>query len=296
MLDCNSACRVLVGDDLALLPWGPAPRPDPRIGAPSHECGSAPQRSALGPVPRQRRPQPLASAARGGHTRRVSRTYTRAEADEILRRALSEQSADGIAHDDLLAAAREVGIPEASIEAAAAQLGEYRLVQDRVELIRRRKRRAFFRHLVVYVLVNAGIFFVDQSDGGAWFFQYPLIVWGIILVLFGMTQLAPDKESLARKAERELERERRRESRRLRRGPPRMRIGGPHGVSSLPEGAREFEAAVQEGVSALLNGAARAIRGFTQEGGRRMRVEDQPASERDAAGRGSDQAKSRQTR
>ena len=38
------------------------------------------------------------------HTPGVSRTYSREEADEILRRALAAQASDGISHDDLVAA------------------------------------------------------------------------------------------------------------------------------------------------------------------------------------------------
>ncbi|HKO93447.1 MAG TPA: 2TM domain-containing protein, partial [Polyangiaceae bacterium] len=111
----------------------------------------------------------------------MTKTYTRQEVDEILRRALSEKAVEGISHDDLLAAAREVGIPGSAIEAAVAELGESQRVNERVQLIRRRKRAAFLRHLLIFLVVNAGIFFVDQSDGGALWFQYPLIVWGVIL-------------------------------------------------------------------------------------------------------------------
>jgi len=56
---------------------------------------------------------------------RVTKTYTRQEADEILRRALAAQPAsDGISHDDLVAAAREVGIPTSAVEAAAVELSD----------------------------------------------------------------------------------------------------------------------------------------------------------------------------
>jgi hypothetical protein len=218
----------------------------------------------------------------------VPRTYTREEADEILRRALTEQAVDGasgIPHDDLVAAAREVGIPESAIEGAALQLGEHRLVAERVKALRSRKRRAFLRHLLVYVVVNFGIFFVDHSDGGAYFFQYPLIVWGVLLTLFAILQLAPDSEALTRRAERDLAKERRRAER------ERQRASRTRGHGS-PGAAKEFEAAVQEGVSALLSGAARAIRGLTPPDGKRFRVdghEDEPAAP-------SPRAKQRQTR
>lgn len=192
----------------------------------------------------------------------MTKTYTRQEVDEILRRALSEKSSEksleGISHDDLLAAAREVGIPSSAIEAAAAELGDNQRVAERAALIRRRQRAAFLRHLLLFLVINAGIFFVDQSDGGALWFQYPLVIWGVILAAFGIVQLAPDRQRLERRAERELEKEQRRIHKRRRLA---ARAAGAPNTSA----AREFESAVQEGVSTLLSSAARAIRGLTPE-------------------------------
>jgi hypothetical protein len=210
----------------------------------------------------------------------VSKTYTRREADEILRRALAVQPADGISHDDLVAAAREVGIPGEAIEAAAQQVGEDQRISERAALIRRRRRTAFLRHLLIYLVVNAGIFFVDRADGGAYWFQYPLIIWGVILAAIGIAQLAPDQRSLTRRAERELEREQRRAQRRMRAAARR------EGAAGARDGAKEFEAAVQEGVSSLLSAAARTIRGLSES--ERFRVSDdgkrpRNAQEREAA-------------
>lgn len=192
----------------------------------------------------------------------MTRTYTREEADEILRRALSEQAPDGISHDDLLAAAREVGISETAIETAAEQLGEHRLVKDRVALIRARKRRAYLRHLLTFFVVNLGVFAFDVFDRGGTFFHLLLIPWAVIMVLMGLFQLAPDEEKLTRRAERELTRERRR----MARSQQRARLpGATPNASNAANAAREFEAAVNEGVQALLAGAARTIRGMTDQ-------------------------------
>ena len=212
------------------------------------------------------------------HTAGVPKTYSREEADEILRRALAQQGEDGISHDDLVAAAREVGIPPSAVEAAASQLGENQIVRERVELLRRQKRRAFARHLLTFLIVNGGMFLFDYFDGGPWFFQYLLIVWGIVLLLVGMRQLAPDEGGLVRKAERELERERRRAERQRRR-----QVGGrTPGVSQLPGAAKEFEAAVQEGVSALMSAAAKAIRNYSPGPKPRYRAGDPGAPEDEA--------------
>lgn len=221
------------------------------------------------------------------HNRAVPRTYTREEADEILRRALAEQASDGVHHDDLVAAAREVGIPETAIESAVSQLGEHREVLNRVAKLRGQKRQAFVRHLLSFMIVNGGVFLFDYLDGGPWFFQYLLIVWGILLLLLGIRQLAPDPASLTKKAERELEKERRRAERQRRQAA--RATGKPLG----PGAAKEFETAVEEGVNAMLAVATRAIRGITPEA-RRYRAEE-PAPE-DEAQPGDEASASRRAR
>jgi hypothetical protein len=199
----------------------------------------------------------------------VTKTYTRQEADEILRRALAAQPAtEGISHDDLVAAAREVGIPTSAIEAAAGELTADQHLSERADHIRRRRRTAFLRHLLIFLVVNGGVFFVDHADGGAYWFQYLLVIWGVILAVIGIAQLAPDRKSLLRRAERELEKERRRALRRSQR-------------AARKEGVKEFEAAVQEGVSSLLSVAARKIRDFSADGGR-YRVREERVREQDA--------------
>lgn len=222
----------------------------------------------------------LAKCLTRRHTRRVTRTYTRAEADEILRRALAQQDADGINHEDLVAAAREVGIPADAIERAAHQLAEHGAVNTRKEVIRRRRRRAFWRHVLTYTIANAGIFAVDWLDGGPWFFYWPLIVWGVVLALIGLRQLAPDEESLTRRAERELEKERRRAERRKRRQarPPAPRSKTKSRVEE------EFDAAVEAGVTAILSAVTRGIRGVTP-GDQRYRVDDAPSEDESTGAR-----------
>lgn len=222
---------------------------------------------------------PLATARLRRHNPGVPKTYSREEADEILRRALARESPDGINHEDLVAAAREVGIPESAIEAAAGQVGEHQVVMQRVARLRRQKRRAFVRHLITFLIVNGGVFLFDYFDGGPWFFQYLLILWGILLLLLGIRQLAPEEAGLVRKAERELEKERRRAER------ERRRLGRASGhPGGVPAAAKEFEHAVQEGANALLSAAARAIRDFTPAGKQRFRADDAEDDERQESG------------
>jgi hypothetical protein len=202
----------------------------------------------------------------------VSRSYRRQEAEEILRRALAGQAEDGFSHDELVAAAREVGISSQAIEAAAADLDERRVVEAKVADLRRRKRRAFVRHLLTYALVMTAVFLFDRLDGGAWFFHYPAAAWGIAVILIGIRQLAPDPEQLSRRARREAEKERRRAAKRLERA--ERGAGG----AELSGATKAFEAAVDEGVAAVLSAATRALRRFVPDE-ERYRVNTPPEDE-----------------
>jgi len=45
----------------------------------------------------------------------------------------------------------------------------------------RNVQKPFSRHLVIYIGVNLLLLNLDISDGGSWWFFYPLIGWGILL-------------------------------------------------------------------------------------------------------------------
>lgn len=49
--------------------------------------------------------------------------------------------------------------------------------------------RKFYGHLVVYLLVMIGLFVVDYQDRGNWWFYWPLIGWGIAVVLHAFKAL-----------------------------------------------------------------------------------------------------------
>src|SRR5689334_22237841 len=114
------------------------------------------------------------------------RSYSREEVEEILARALSRHgNPDKVDHRELLEAAKEVGIPAADLEAAAAEIAQERAQQaeqnlDREDLLarRHRARRGFEWHLAVFILVNAFLYVIDRlTTGGIWFF-WPLLGWG----------------------------------------------------------------------------------------------------------------------
>jgi len=60
----------------------------------------------------------------------------------------------------------------------------YKAALDRAETL-----RAYYTHLLVFLVVNAGLFFINlltRGNGGSWWFTWPLSVWGIALMIHTM--------------------------------------------------------------------------------------------------------------
>jgi hypothetical protein len=137
----------------------------------------------------------------------MARIYTREEADAILTRALDMQRGDGTSHEDLVAAAREVGIAPEVLERAAAEVVTRR--QDEVELVAIRERawRGFYAHLVPYVMVAALLGFVNYMTTSFPWAVIVMFAWGIGLASHLLAVVTPDRERLLRRVERRRRRE-----------------------------------------------------------------------------------------
>lgn len=224
------------------------------------------------------------------------RTYTQEEVNEILKRAMKQQTLQKqeLTHEELVEVANEVGIDRAAVESATAEIVETRADelarQEQVsELAAERSRlfNGFVSALFFYLVICGALFFIDTKfTGGTWYY-WPALGWGIALVFRLHAVIFPHR-SLQRRKARELKRARREERRALRHARTRqlrqsfgldMRADHErHGMdghrgevganahdqhsdvqAAVNAGAREFETAVQAGVAALLNVAARKI-------------------------------------
>jgi hypothetical protein len=141
-----------------------------------------------------------------------SREYTKEEVDAILARAIEAQRGEAAvtSHDDLVAAAREVGVPQEAIERAAQEVLAKRRDEGDVRALRARAWRGFLAHLVPYVLVNALLAFINFMTTS---FPWVIIVmlgWGIGLGSHLLAVVLPDRDKLLRRVERQRERARRR--------------------------------------------------------------------------------------
>ena len=175
----------------------------------------------------------------------ADRVYTRDEAEAILARAIELQVHQGAtSHADLLASAKEVGVPASAIERAATEVLSRRRDDAALREVRARQWRGFLAHLVPYVTVNALLGFINLMTGHFPWVVIVLLGWGIGLGSHLLAVAMPDQRSLRR----QLERERARDARRARKGPLRSRVEDS-GIAvrvASEEGAPDEDAAEEE--------------------------------------------------
>lgn len=201
----------------------------------------------------------------------VGRSYTAEEMEAIVRRALLERGAadDVVSHEDLLAAAAEVGISAEEVEAAAEEVELEREHKRWEEAALAHRRRRFGARAVWVVVLNGILFAVDALTGGGWWVQWVALGTGIWLGMHALRLFRPV-------GEREVERQRRNEERRDRRDRRRARA-----LRRRRQGRSgdDFEAVVERGVDLLLDAIGSrmqnrpADKGEAPGGGPRVRVE-----------------------
>lgn len=130
--------------------------------------------------------------------------FTEAEAADIIREAsthaLRGQSRERtLTREEVLAMAREMGLSEASVEAALA--GRDHKDQDRQKL--RKELLGLATHGFSYTLVMGGLTLINLFSDPTWWVQWPAVGWGIGLafhalgVTMGMARRAlnvPDED------------------------------------------------------------------------------------------------------
>lgn len=208
------------------------------------------------------------------------RTFSDDEAEEILRRVIQKQhegSGGGLSRGDLVEAARQLGIAPEQVDRAIAERDAERDEDAELARVRARRRAGFVSHLVPFLAVNAFLIAIDLLSGGGLWFYWPLLGWGLGLVMHAWQALGPTTEQDRERLRKRKERERRRKEREARR-------------EALRKTAEEFEGAVSEGVQQLLSGIGEGIRqGIAQppphaKPAPRVRVAagDEPAAEGEA--------------
>jgi hypothetical protein len=202
------------------------------------------------------------------------RRYSEDEVHAILERALRKRTGSGMTHDELVAAASEVGISTGDLERAAQELEEGRDEREARARILAARRRGFAPHAWAYVGVNLFMIALNLivTPGVLWS-VLPALGWGI--GLFFHARAAFSKEVSEKAIRREVERvtrarrkERKRVEEERRAAEKRERQERKDDQSAFERGAAELGSAVEEGVGKLLSKLADEIRYGTSEGKR----------------------------
>ena len=191
-------------------------------------------------------------------------TYSQAEVNEIIRRALDKQAerADHLDHDDLVAIADEAGIDRESLERATAELAQDRdrrssIADEAKEIAAERgiQLRSFGASLISHAVMNGIFYYLDTRFFGGTWFKWPLLGSAILLALRLRNVIAPYNKLMQRR--RKEKRRRQREKRQAARAAWKQRLLA--NARSPSDNAQEFERVVQSGVAALLDIASRKL-------------------------------------
>ncbi|WP_437993663.1 2TM domain-containing protein [Sorangium sp. So ce145] len=188
------------------------------------------------------------------------RRYTEAEVRAILERALRDAETRGVSHDELVAAAEEIGISRGAIEAASRDIEHVRGEEAAREAILARRRKGLRSHLFSFLLVNAFLFAVNALTDGPWWFFWPLLGCGLGLAFHALGALSSDvsPRQIRREIERSAEQARKEQHRRLK---EQRRVERLERKQRLEQSAEDFGHAVEEGVATVLSRIAQEIRG-----------------------------------
>lgn len=193
----------------------------------------------------------------------MAQRYSDDEMQEILRRAIDAGGdTSGFDHEDLVAAALEVGIDASAVDQAAGEIRDEREALSRVLAKQRKKRRGFFKSLATMAVINVFLYAVDvMTGGGATWFYWPLLGTSLMMAMSAIKVLPPMSEDTRdeRVAEERgrIVRRRAQQARRLEKAAARRARKARRGRRASVENA--FESAVEEGVTALLGALATQI-------------------------------------
>ena len=108
-----------------------------------------------------------------------SQQYSQEEVNRIIRRALKIKNEDTISRQDLIETAREIGIDpkilETAIEQEQREFKKEKIRRDRLK----RRRKGFYSHLWSYLIICAALLLINNFSRGPWWFQWPMLGWGI---------------------------------------------------------------------------------------------------------------------
>lgn len=108
---------------------------------------------------------------------------TATELEQITEKHKAELR-DGLTYDQLVEVAAELGISEdALVRAVMDRNAPHRASAVKDVSKRKKAREIFVTHLWTYGSVIAGLFVIDQADGGVEWVYYPAAGWGMMVLI-----------------------------------------------------------------------------------------------------------------
>lgn len=199
--------------------------------------------------------------------------YDEEEVREILGRAIRVDDEIGLSHAELVEVAEEVGVRVEDLEAAAAEVRDERVdrsdemeARQRLSKRKARKRRGWLRHLLSWGVVGTGLFLLDMIvPGSSWWF-YPVIGWGMVVGLHGVSLFGGDDEEALEREIRRIRKKRERARKEAERAARRKRGKRKKGGDVLSAAEAAFEDAIDRGLALLLTKAAQKLEAAVGEG------------------------------
>lgn len=197
----------------------------------------------------------------------MARNYSDDEVEAIFRRALERQveEGDGYGHDELIAAAREVGLDDDAIDKAVTEIEDERGEAAIYERLKKKQREAWQRHFVTYLVV-AGGFLGMHALGffGVWTIMMAF-GWGMGMALHTFSAFRGPTEEDVAKERKKLNRKARRTAAAIARRDAKRRKAEAKAAKRARQGRNreagdEIERAIEEGVTLLLSAAANKLR------------------------------------
>jgi hypothetical protein len=141
-----------------------------------------------------------------------TRTFNNDQASNIIRKALSIKKIDTINYQELLEIGQELGIDPSQIQEAIHSQDSRDNEQQLRDKWMSRQRDDFREHLWAFIIINFALVLIDLLTYGGWWFQWPLLCWGIGLAFHyretyypGEEQIEKGIQKMRRKQQRSLE-------------------------------------------------------------------------------------------
>ncbi len=105
--------------------------------------------------------------------------YDSETVSRIIRRALELDASDAVSHNDLIETAKDLGIDPRQLEIAIEDEQSNHRKENTFKARLKQRRAIYQNHLWSYIIVIGALFLINIMTPGAWWFQWPMLMWGV---------------------------------------------------------------------------------------------------------------------